>query len=146
MKMKFAIRCFSVAIAAVGFLLVPNLLAQPTVAGTCASNCGPQPLQFKPGQQVAVEIANRTFNLIHVQKVYGTDTVSLSPGQSLRVRQGDGTEPNVSVMFWDANGLPLKAVLSKSGDNLLRIQLRPSYDPPGDSSVYIQNDGRVRVL
>ena len=137
---------FSAAIAATAILLGPATVPKPVLAGTCASKCGPKALQFRPGDRVAVEIINLTSNLIQFQKVYGTDPVSLSPGQSLRVRQGDGTAPNISVMFWDANGLPLKAVLSKPSETLLRIQLRPGYEPPGDSSVYIRNDGRVQTF
>ena len=136
----------SAAIAATAPLLGPVQVPQSALAGTCASKCGPKALQFRPGDRVAVEIINLTSNLIQFQKVYGTDPVPLSPGQSLRVQQGDGTAPNISVMFWDANGLPLKAVLSKPSATLLRIQLRPNYKPPGDSSVYIRNDGRVQIF
>ena len=128
----------------VAALLTSQLpLALPARAGTCASNCGPKPLQFQPGQRISLEVTNRTANLIEFQKVYGTDPVPLSPGQTLRMRQGDGTEPNISVMFWDSTGLALKANLSRPSDNLLRIELVSEYNPPGHSTVYVENDGRV---
>lgn len=100
-----------------------------TLAGTCASKCGPPPIQFTPGKPITVVVANLTSSLIQLQKVYGTDPIPVSPGQELQLAQKDGTEPNISVIFWDATGLPLKSRLSKPNATTLRVELRPGGRP-----------------
>ncbi|MEP0817416.1 MULTISPECIES: hypothetical protein [Trichocoleus] len=118
----------------------------PAWAGTCASRCGPKPLQFTPGQRVSVEVVNQTASLVQVQKVFGTDPVPMRPGQELKFVQGGGTEPNISVYFWDETALPLQARLSQPNPKTLRIEIRPGGRPPGDRSVYLLNDGRVAIF
>jgi len=138
-------------------LLVPTLmaatlllgqaeLARPVWAGTCASRCGPKPLQFTPGQRVSVEVVNQTASLVQFQKVFGTDPVPMRPGQELKFAQGGGTEPNISVYFWDETALPLQAKISQPDPKTLRIEIRPGGRPPGDRSVYLLNDGRVAIF
>ncbi|GAB1543979.1 hypothetical protein NUACC21_66550 [Scytonema sp. NUACC21] len=117
-----------------------------TLAGTCASKCGLQPIEFTPGQHVRIEVLNATPRLIKVEKPYGVGQLILRPGQRIQLEQGDGTEPNVSVVFWDNTGLPLKAIVSKPNFGTLRVELRPSWQSPGDRTVYIRDDGRVNVF
>ena len=133
-------------------LMVTTLLfsqtqaVSPALAGTCASRCGLKPLQFTPGQRVSVEVVNQTASLVQFQKVLGTDPVPMRPGQELKFAQGGGTEPNISVYFWDETALPLQARLSQPNPKTLRIEIRPGGRPPGDRSVYLLNDGRVAVF
>lgn len=117
-----------------------------SLAGTCASKCPPKPLQFIPGQSITVEVVNQTASIIEFQKVYGTNSVPMRPGQSLRFNRGGGTDPNISVFFWDVTALPLAARLSQPDSQTLRIELRPGGRPPGDRSVYVLNDGRVAIF
>lgn len=117
----------------------------PAIAGTCASDCGPKPLQFIPGQQIKLQVINRTASIIEIQKVYGTDPVALRPGQEITIDQWGGTAPNISLLFWDVTGLPLKVLTQKPDGETLRLELRPGGRPPGDRSVYVLNDGRVAV-
>jgi hypothetical protein len=138
--------------------LIPSVLVATTVlmgqvyapgsalAGTCASKCPPKPLQFIPGQSITVEVVNQTASLVEFQKVYGTNSVPMRPGQSLRFERGGGTDPNISVFFWDVTALPLAARLSQPDPQTLRIELRPGGRPPGDRSVYVLNDGRVAIF
>jgi hypothetical protein len=115
-------------------------------AGTCTQpNCPPRPLQFTPGQRIRLQVVNATSSLVQLQKIYGTDPIPLRPGQELVLNQGDGTEPNISLIFWDATGLPIQTRLSKPDDRTLRIELRPGGRPQGDRSLYILNDGHIKV-
>ncbi|MBD2516366.1 hypothetical protein H6G93_15360 [Nostoc sp. FACHB-973] len=118
----------------------------PTLAGTCASNCGSRPIQFTPGQHIRVEVVNSTPNLIKIQKPSGTDAISLSPGQKLNLEQIEGTEPNTSLIFWSETGLSLQAIVSKPNFGTLRLELRPTWRSPGDRSLYIMDDGRINVF
>ena len=118
----------------------------PTLAGTCASKCGPKPLQFKPGTYVRVEVINKTPNLVYVEKTRVTKPIPLRPGQKIRLEQGYGTEPNVSVVFWNENGLSLKANLSKPNFATLQVELRPEWRIGGDRGIYLRDDGRVTML
>ena len=122
--------------------------AQPNIAiaGTCASKCGPKPIQFTPGTHIRVEVQNKTPNLIYIEKTQGTKPIPLRPGQKVRLEQGDGTEPNISVIFWNENGLSLKANLSKPNFATLNIELRPEWRIGGDRGVYFRDDGRVTLL
>ncbi|MBD2181398.1 hypothetical protein H6S82_05230 [Planktothrix sp. FACHB-1355] len=119
---------------------------QLTLAGTCASKCPPPPLGFIPGQRVNIQVVNRTSSIVLLEKVQDTDAFPLRPGQEVRFQRWTGTEPNLSVVFWDATGLSLVTRLSKPDEDTLRIELRPGGRPPGDRSIYILNDGRVTVF
>jgi hypothetical protein len=117
-------------------------------AGTCvaATSCGRQPIQFIPGQRITVEIVNLTESVVQLQKVSGTDPVAISPGQVQSFVRGGRTDPNFSLVLWDAIGLPLKLDIRKSAARTLRIEVRPGGRPPGDRSVYLNDDGRVAVF
>lgn len=117
-------------------------------AGTCvaASSCGRQPIQFTPGQRITVEVINLTKSVVQLQKIAGTDPVALSPGQVMSFARGGRTDPNFSVVLWDVIGLPLKVNLLKPEARKLRIEVRPGGRPPGDRTVYLQDDGRVAVF
>jgi hypothetical protein len=117
-----------------------------TLAGTCASKCGRTPIQFTPGQHVRVVVFNATPRVIKVEKPYGIGQIPVRSRQQIRLEQGDGTEPNISVVFWDDTGRPLKAFVSKPDFGTLRVELRPSWEDKSDRSVYIQDDGRVNIL
>jgi hypothetical protein len=118
------------------------------LAGTCvaATSCGRQPVQFIPGQRITVEIANLTESVVQLQQLYGTDPLPISPGQLLSFVGGGRTNPNFSVVLWDATGLPLKVNILKLEARTLRIEVRPGGRPPGDRTVYLKDDGRVAVF
>ncbi|WP_138506026.1 hypothetical protein [Nostoc sp. PA-18-2419] len=138
-SLSFALIAFSVLTASINN---PNV----TLAGTCASKCGPRPIQFTPGQHIQVEVVNSTPNLIKIQKPSGTDAISLNPGQKLNLEQIEGTEPNTSLIFWSEKGLSLQAIVSKPNFGTLRLELRPTWRSPGDRSLYIMDDGRINVF
>ncbi|MEO1428064.1 MAG: hypothetical protein AAFV71_03165 [Cyanobacteria bacterium J06633_8] len=127
---------------ALGFTEKPS----PTIAGTCASRCGAKPLQFTPGKFIRVEVVNKTPNLIYLEKPQGTNPIALRPGQQVRLEQGDATGANISVIFWNENGLSLKANLSKPNFATLKVELRPEWRIGGDRGVYVKDDGRVQML
>ena len=115
-------------------------------AGTCASKCGARPIQFTPGQRVRLIVINKTPRLIQLEKTHGNKPISLQPGQKLQIEQGDGTTPNVSLLFWEKTGLALKANVSQPNFATLQVELRPEWRNKGDSAVYLDDDGRVKVL
>lgn len=125
-----------------GFTESPN----PTIAGTCASKCGTKPIQFTPGTYIRVEVVNRTPNLIYIEKPQGTNPIPVQPGKKVRLEQGDGTEPNISLLFWNKNGLSLQANLSKPNFATLQVELRPEWRIGGDRGMYLRDDGRVQLL
>jgi hypothetical protein len=50
-------------------------------------------------------------------------------------------------MFWDDGGRYVKGVVSKPNFGTLVLEIRPnSRDYPGDSSLYIRNNGQVSLL
>ncbi|MEH1840809.1 MAG: hypothetical protein V7L20_19135 [Nostoc sp.] len=136
----------SFALIAVTVLIASINNPSATLAGTCASKCGPHPIQFTPGQRIQVEVLNSTPNLIKIQKPSGTDVISLSPGQKLSLEQIEGTEPNTSLIFWSETGLSLQAIISKPNFGTLRLELRPTSRSFGDRSLYIMDYGRINVF
>ncbi len=117
-------------------------------AGTCvaATSCGRQPVQFIPGQRITVEVANLTKSVVQLQRLYGTDPLPISPGQVLSFVRGGSTDPNFSVVLWDATGVPLKVNILKPEAKTLRVEVRPGGRPPGDRTIYLKDDGRVAVF
>ncbi|MBD2383881.1 hypothetical protein [Cylindrospermum sp. FACHB-282] len=139
-------KLISATLIATALLLTSTNDSNLTLAGTCASQCGPRPLQFTPGQYIRLEVVNRTSNLVKLEKSPGTQPINLEPGQELQLAQGDSLQPNLSVIFWNDKGWPLKAIVSKPNFGTLRVEIRPGRSNPGDRSIYILNDGRVNVL
>jgi hypothetical protein len=136
------------------FLLTSTLLFIPTerakfaIAGTCVagSSCAPPPIQFIPGQRITIEVVNLTQGVIQLQQMPVTDALTISPGQVRTFLGGNTIDPNFSLIFWDTIGLALKADIIKLGARSLRIELRPGGRPPGNRAVYLNDDGRVKVL
>lgn len=120
--------------------------SQRVFAGTCASKCGPRPIQFTPGQRVRLIVVNQTPNSIQLEKTHGNKPISLQPGQKLQIENGDGTQPNISLVFWEQTGLALKANITKPNFATLQVELRPEWRHKGDSAVYLDDDGRVKLL
>lgn len=139
-------KLLSAVLVAVALLLGQTEHPQSATAGTCAAKCPSPPLQFVPGQRINFEVINLTSSLVQLQKIYGTDPVPLSPGQTLYFQRGGSTDPNLSVLVWDATGLPLLVRLAKPNPRTLRVEVRPGGRPPGDRSVYLKDDGRVAVF
>lgn len=118
------------------------------LARTCvaATSCGRQPIRFIPGQRITVEVVNLTQSLVELQKGADTDPVAISPGQVLTFVRGGSTQPNFSLLVWDAIGLPLQINTLKPEARTLRIEVRPGGRPPGDRTIYLKDDGRVAVF
>ncbi|MBD2346554.1 hypothetical protein [Anabaena subtropica] len=128
-------------------ILVTSINHQSTaLAGTCASNCGSRPLQFTPGQGIKLEVINNTKNLVELERIQGTRPIRLQPQQKLQFTQQEGSQPNLSLVFWDNTGAPLQAVVSKPNFATLRVEFRPTWRYPGDRSLYILNDGRINIF
>jgi hypothetical protein len=134
-----------VALAAVTVLITSTNHPNATLAGTCASKCGPQPIQFTPGQSIRLQVVNKTLGLVKLEKLQGTDPIPLRPGQELQFFQSDEIQPKVSLVFWDETGLPLQAIISKPDFGTLRVELRAGKSNPGDRSLDMLSDGRVNV-
>lgn len=124
---------------------IAPMVTPPAWGDSCVaqSSCGEQPIQFTPGQWITVEVINATGQLVEVQSIQSTDPLMLSPGQSLILPQSANTRSNFSLMFWDRVGIGLTAMLSQPEAQVLRIEIKPQYQPPGSSTVYLRDDGRV---
>jgi hypothetical protein len=117
-----------------------------TLAGTCASQCGPRPIQFTPGQYIRLQVINKTGGVVKIEKFPEMKQVSIESGQEFQIDQENATQENLSVVFWNDKGWPLQGVVSKPNFGTLRLEIRPARSNPGDRSLYILNDGRVNVF
>ncbi len=133
------------ALAAVAFLITSTNHPNTTLAGTCASKCGPHPIQFTPGQSIRLEVVNRTSGFVKLERIQGTEPIPLRPGQELQFMQEEDGQNIMSLVFWHEMGLPLQAVVSKPNFGTLRLELVPGKRNPGDRSLYLLNDGHVSV-
>lgn len=120
-------------------------LNSPSWAQFCTVNCGSKQIQFTPGERIQVRVANRTSSLIQIEQIYGTEPIALLPDQEIEVDSNFGTRPNHSLVFWDETKLPIRALLFRPQPNTLRIEIYPGGRPPGDRSIYIEDDGKVRI-
>lgn len=121
-------------------------LTSPAFAQFCTTNCSSRQIQFTPGQSIRILVVNRTSSLVQIEQIYGTAPIALLPSQEIEVDPNFGTRPNASLVFWDETTLPLRAVLSRPEKNILRVEIRPGGRPPGDRSVYVEDDGKVRIF
>ncbi|HEY9641468.1 MAG TPA: hypothetical protein V6C57_13355 [Coleofasciculaceae cyanobacterium] len=131
-------------LAAIALLFAESVI--PVQAQPCIAHCGSRQIQFTPGQRIQVQMVNRTRSILQVERILQTDAVPLIPNQTLQLDPSFGTQPNISVVFWDETQLPVRAVLFRPQPNTLRIELFPASQPPGDRSVYIENDGKVAIF
>jgi hypothetical protein len=139
-------KLISAILIATTLLLTASNNSSISLAGTCASKCGKAPIQFTPGRRIRVQIVNSIPRVIKLQKPAIAEPISLNPGQSLNLDQIEGTEPNTSLIFWDETGRSIQINLSQPNLATLRIELRPTWNVPGDRSVYILDDGRINVF
>ncbi|MEM9542864.1 MAG: hypothetical protein AAGA60_25655 [Cyanobacteria bacterium P01_E01_bin.42] len=128
-----------------GILLLGQSIA---IAGTCTaeSSCVPPRLQFVPGQTIRVEVINRTAIPLEVQQVGGTEPIFLSPEGMSPFFFGGTVKPNLSLIFWDAEGGKLILNAEQIGDRLLQVEILPGGRIEGDSSIYLHDDGRIEVF
>lgn len=120
--------------------LAPVAIAQSCVAQT---SCDNQPIQFPPGSWVNFEVVNGTSNIINIEDPQSTQAIALSPGQTIML--GGTTTRNMSLLFWDIQGLSLQARLQKTDYNKLRVELLWG-SGFGHYSLYLKDDGRVDLL
>lgn len=124
-------------------LVASSNYPQATLAGTCASRCGVRPIQFIPGQRLRLQVVNATANLVKLEQIQDTRAIPLQPGQQLQL--DNDQQHNISLVFWDETGLPLQAVPSQVNSGTLRVELRRGRANPGDRSLDILGDGRVKI-
>jgi hypothetical protein len=136
----------SVQFAVAGAILGLVGFSSSGVAQRCTANCSSRQIEFTPGQRIRVLVVNHTSSLVQIEQIYGTNPIALLPSQEVEVDPNFGTNPNASLMFWDETELPVRAVLFRPETNTLRIEILPGGRPPGDRSVYIQDDGKVRIF
>jgi hypothetical protein len=127
-------------------LIVALSLTPASLAKPCLANCGSRQIQFTPGERIQISVINRTSSLVQIEQIYGTSPIALLPDQEIAVDPNFGTRPNASLVFWDETDLPLRVMLFRPGTNQLRIEVRPGGRPPGDRSVYIEDDGKVKIF
>lgn len=140
------LKLLSVVLVAGSVLVASTNYPSVTLAGTCASKCGPRPIQFTPGQPIRLEVVNKSYNLVKLEKLQGTKPISLQPGEEIKLEAADIIQPNISLVFWDELGLPLQAVVSKPNFGTLRLEIRRGIRNPGDRSLFILNDGKINVF
>jgi hypothetical protein len=115
------------------------------IAETCASHCPSPRIRFKPGQYLRLEVVNSTSKIVTLERLPEMQRFVLKPGQKFGF-PSDGTEPNLSILFWNQQGMYLQAIASKPNLGTLRLELRPSRDFPGYRSLYLLNDGSVNLF
>lgn len=123
-----------------------SFLISDALAQRCTVNCSSRQIQYIPGEKIRIFVVNQTSSLVQIEQLVGTSPIALLPSQEIEVNPNFGTRPNASLVFWDDTSLPLRVVLSRPETNMLRVQILPGGRPPGDRSVYIENDGKVRIF
>jgi hypothetical protein len=128
-----------------GALLVSgSTLAPQAVAADCVYQCESNEIQFLPGQSIKIEIVNHTRGRVELERVLDFDPYVMRPGQTISLNTLVGYGPDMSIVFWDENYLPIKVALHRPEANTLRIEFLPSGDY-SDQAVHLVNDGRVLI-
>ncbi|HEY9879537.1 MAG TPA: hypothetical protein V6D29_13860 [Leptolyngbyaceae cyanobacterium] len=131
--------------AVLGFAVVSALvgLPLPLAAQNCTENCRSDQIRFTPGDRLDVEVVNQSSAVVYVQQVPLMAPTPLRPRQTANIGFKWGTEPNVSIRFWNDEDQPIKAYLFRPAENVLRVEVRNFGYELSDRAIYIQNDGRV---
>ncbi|MGB2925526.1 MAG: hypothetical protein WBB82_09510 [Limnothrix sp.] len=118
---------------------------QAAIAQSCVAqtSCGAGPIQVVPGKWIKFEVVNRTGNIINLEQPNATEPIALSPGQTVTL-EGSTTD-NVSLLFWDIQGLSVQAKIKKLMSDRLRVELVWG-NGFGNYSLYLKDDGRVELL
>ena len=154
---KLAIATLGSSLMALNWSITPDIFKSSFIssnldgaawAGTCVAgvDCPPPPVQFVPGQTIRVEISNLTDTLVYVEKVQGEPPLDIIPGQVLIFTTGGNSINNLSLLLWDNRGSILTLRPVKVNNTTLRVEIRAGVQPPGDRSVYLQDDGRILIL
>ncbi|MEM6427481.1 MAG: hypothetical protein AAF728_20325 [Cyanobacteria bacterium P01_D01_bin.128] len=120
--------------------------SQPAVAHHCRAECGSDQIQFTPGQDITVEILNRSpYSLSFSQMAYMNPQTVAAFGGFVRMAFGAGTVPNVEVYIWGESDEPLTFTLARPTQGILRIDVTAAPYGPGDRTVSVKDDGRVLI-
>ncbi|AFY30846.1 hypothetical protein [Calothrix sp. PCC 7507] len=137
------LKILPVAFVAATVFVASTNYPNASLAETCASQCGIRPIQFTPGQRIRLQVVNTTSNLVKLEKLQETKPIPLQAGEKFQL--DNEQQSNISLVFWDEKGLPLKAIFSKPNAGTLRVELGRGKVNPGDRSLDILSDGRVKV-
>ncbi|MDJ0703116.1 MAG: hypothetical protein QNJ46_07550 [Leptolyngbyaceae cyanobacterium MO_188.B28] len=136
-------KLFSAVLVASALLMAPGY-SDKAVAQTCTAYCRSNEIRFTPGQRVSLQLVNLTAGLVQIQQSGRMHPYPLRPGQEIRLFFGEGTQPNLSLLFWDEANLPVRTLLFRPEDNVLRVEFLPS-GSFSDRSISILDDGRVVI-
>jgi hypothetical protein len=132
-------------IVVVGALLMGGTALVPSALATdCIYQCESNEIQFLPGQSIKIEIVNHTRGRVELERVLDFDPYVMRPGQTISLNTLVGYGPDMSIVFWDENYLPIKVALHRPEANTLRIEFLPSGNY-SDQAVHLVNDGRVLI-
>ena len=136
-------KLFSAVLVASALLMAPNYHAK-ALAQPCTAYCRSNEIRFTPGQRISLQLVNLTAGLVQIQQSGRMHPYPLRPGQEIRLFFGEGTQPNLSLLFWDEANLPVRTLLFRPEDNVLRVEFLPS-GSFSDRSISILDDGRVVI-
>lgn len=134
-----------ISIGCVISLAVLGLGQEPALAQTCIENCGSGQIQFTPGDRISVEVVNLSNVTVAAEQVPLLGPITLPPGASTMLGFGWGTTPNLSMFIWALEDQPIRYQLGRLDDTTLLVEVVTAPSEPSHRSVYIENDGRVRV-
>lgn len=136
-------KLLSAVLVASALLMAPDDRAK-AFAQPCTAYCRSNEIRFTPGQRVGLHLVNLTAGLVQIQQSGRMHPYPLRPGQEIRLFFGEGTRPNLSLLFWDEANLPVRTLLFRPEDNVLRVEFLPS-GSFSDRSISILDDGRVVI-
>lgn len=136
------------SLISLGCLLGLTLLGfsgTPALAQDCVEGCRSGEIQFTPGDRISVEIVNLSIVNVGVEQVPLISPLTLLPGTRTVLGFGWGTKPNLSMLIWPLEDQPIRYRLSRIDDTTLGVEIVTAPSEPSDRSIFIENDGRVRV-
>lgn len=124
------------------------LFSGDAIAGTCvaSSSCGPPRVQFVPGSRVTIEVVNLAPVPVYIQHVGMMYPDTIFVGEPPTLLQGTTLTPNFSLLFWHYEGETLKANVLQPSPGVMRIEIRPGGEIPGNNGIYLRSDGSVEIL
>jgi hypothetical protein len=117
---------------------------QAAQAVDCVYRCQSNDIQFLPGQSLQLEVVNHTQGQVNLERILDFEPYLLRPGQVVLLETRVGGGPDLSMVFWDKDYLPIQVMLHRPSSERLQIELLPSGSFT-DRAVHVVNDGRVLI-
>lgn len=138
-------RVSGLGLASLVGLVVLGAGSMPVLAQSCTAGCQSGQIRFTPGDQITVQVVNRSHVVVDLEQPPLTGPRTLRPGDEIELDFGRGTSPNISILFWTMRDRAIRLRLGRPDPETLSVEIYSAPSEPSHRSLFVENDGRVII-